>query len=173
MNPQTLQQVQIAFGALCELCGRLLESFPSLTLADVKEKLANESDFTFHILWEAAKATAANPGDNPFGLIVVGRTCLTGIRARWLYDFVETTIFLEKIGVNPDDREFKLKLCTMRDPEGGKHTGVLLKAGSVPVTIQHIEVELYTDDHVVYNEVLLDRGESLHPKHSKNVEDPL
>jgi hypothetical protein len=173
IDPKDMQAVNIPYGPVCEYCGRMLESFPTMSLAQVKEQLADESDFTFHLLWEASKASLANPGDTRFGIVVVGRRSLTGVRSEWPYDFVEISIFVEKIGVRPDDKEFKMKTIVLRDPEGTKHDGILLKFNSVPSEIPHSKVTLYCDDHVIRNEVLLDKGESLHPKHSKNVEEQL
>lgn len=170
-DPRSGKEVLNPKGQVCHTCGALCESWPLLSFDQVKEKLASSGsgDLLFQFNWDIAKKRLLQKAAMAFNAATVKLTTKSGSQARWLFAWVENSVFEATAKKDPALAALKMRAHTITDPDGHQRDGVLLRQEDMPNTLPWIEVVLFTETTVTHDEFMLDKSEGLHAEHAKNL----
>ncbi len=119
------KEVKVPKGDCCFECGHLRESWPTLAISVIREKI--DSDPIFKVLWEYAGRRFRK--EEPFSgrPHLVRKVVTHGLTAEWPRAFVDEATFTSVLGKDWTTPGLHLKGVTLHDPEGGSKVGVLFR----------------------------------------------
>lgn len=155
-------------GNMCWECGKIVESFPTMTMEEISSKYAE--DAPWRTLFERARLILRGTLSVDMRPQAVSKHVLLGLKVKSVLAFITEETLCKFFKSAAADLGKAVKLTTIRDAEGELVSGVLLKPGAgMPVGLPYLQVEMFSQEQTLFDDVYIDRSEVLHDQHGPSM----